>query len=137
MAGRGTDIKLDKAAIAAGGLHVIATEHQESERVDRQLIGRAARQGQPGTCQFYVSAEDELFVKYGEGLAKRIAKSCHKTGESRKDWSRDIRRIQVEAENETFDRRKDLFKHDTWTNDVLTTVAERNKLAKRKAKRAG
>ena len=71
MAGRGTDIKLDAAALAAGGLHVLMTEFHESRRVDRQLLGRCARQGEAGSAQAIVSAEDQLF-----GGLPRIFKRC-------------------------------------------------------------
>jgi len=64
MAGRGTDIRLDAAALRAGGLHVILTELHESRRIDRQLIGRGARQGDPGSFELVLSLEDELFVTY-------------------------------------------------------------------------
>ena len=68
MAGRGTDIKIDDAAARAGGLHVILTEFHESSRVDRQLFGRCARQGEPGTSIAMVCTEDELFSRYGPWL---------------------------------------------------------------------
>jgi len=75
MAGRGTDIKLGPGVADAGGLHVIGTERHEAARIDRQLIGRAARQGDPGSCQFFLSLEDELLEGLGpdrqEGLKKR------------------------------------------------------------------
>jgi preprotein translocase subunit SecA len=75
MAGRGTDIKLGPAVAEAGGLHVLGTERHEARRVDRQLAGRAGRQGDPGSCQFFVSLEDELL----EGL-----------GPHRQDWLREL-----------------------------------------------
>jgi preprotein translocase subunit SecA len=77
MAGRGTDIKLAPAVRAAGGLHVILTEFHESARVDRQLFGRCARQGDPGTTEAIVSLEDDLFVRYGGGTAK-LMRACAK-----------------------------------------------------------
>ena len=72
MAGRGTDIKLPPESLAAGGLHVIATELHESGRVDRQLFGRCARQGDPGSCEIHVSYEDDLIVRYAK-LASGVA----------------------------------------------------------------
>ncbi len=72
MAGRGTDIKLPPASLAAGGLHVIATELHESGRVDRQLFGRCARQGDPGSCDVFASYEDDLIVRYAR-LASGVA----------------------------------------------------------------
>jgi preprotein translocase subunit SecA len=74
MAGRGTDIKLDAEIAAKGGLHVIGTERHESRRIDRQLAGRCARQGDPGYCQFFVSLEDEIIEAYGEKPAIRLRK---------------------------------------------------------------
>jgi preprotein translocase subunit SecA len=70
MAGRGTDIRLDAAALRAGGLHVILTELHESRRIDRQLIGRGARQGDPGSFELVLSLEDELFVTYAPGALR-------------------------------------------------------------------
>ena len=81
MAGRGTDIKLTPAVAALGGLHVIGTERHESQRIDRQLAGRSARQGDPGYCQFFVSLEDEILEAYGEKPAIRLRKRHHGRGE--------------------------------------------------------
>jgi preprotein translocase subunit SecA len=71
MAGRGTDIKLHPDVAAAGGLHVILTEFHESQRIDRQLFGRGARQGDPGSCEALVSIEDDIFARYA-GVARRL-----------------------------------------------------------------
>ena len=65
MAGRGTDIKLDEASRAAGGLKIIGTERHESRRIDNQLRGRAGRQGDPGESRFYISLEDDLMRLFG------------------------------------------------------------------------
>lgn len=70
MAGRGTDIPLGEGVAEAGGLHVILTEFHESSRIDRQLYGRAARQGQPGSCENIVAWDDELFTRYAPGLRR-------------------------------------------------------------------
>ncbi|ARJ51987.1 accessory Sec system translocase SecA2 [Staphylococcus lutrae] len=72
MAGRGTDIKLGKGVKALGGLAVIICEHMENSRVDRQLRGRAGRQGDPGTSQIYISLDDYILKRWGEGSAERI-----------------------------------------------------------------
>jgi preprotein translocase subunit SecA len=72
MAGRGTDIKLARGTREAGGLAVIATERHESGRVDRQLFGRAARQGDPGRAQAFVSLEDELIIRYATKLGPLV-----------------------------------------------------------------
>lgn len=71
MAGRGTDILLEKGVHELGGLHVIGTERHESRRVDNQLKGRAGRQGDPGSSQFFLSLEDEMMQRYaGEDVEK-------------------------------------------------------------------
>ena len=124
MAGRGTDVKIDEAAEEAGGLHVIATQRQESSRVDRQLIGRSARAGKPGSCQFFISAEDELLEKHGESIAKQITASADSTGESLRNFEAATRNVQRIAEQQTFETRTDLYHQDQWLNDVLMTVAE-------------
>ena len=80
MAGRGTDIKLGEGVAALGGLHVIGTERHESRRIDRQLSGRCARQGDPGFAQFFVSLEDEIIEAFGEKPAARIRKRLRRPG---------------------------------------------------------
>src|SRR5205085_8259103 len=70
MAGRGTDIILGRGVAEIGGLHVVSTEPAASYRVDRQLFGRAARQGDPGTAQMFASAEDDLFLRHAKQLRK-------------------------------------------------------------------
>ena len=74
MAGRGTDIKLDEAALRAGGLHVILTEMHTAKRIDRQFIGRAGRQGDPGSAQVFVSLEDELVRHHAPRLAGALGR---------------------------------------------------------------
>lgn len=73
MAGRGTDIRLDREVIEQGGLHVIATERHDSARIDRQLFGRCGRQGDPGTYQTILSLDDQLFIDYGGSIRRRLA----------------------------------------------------------------
>jgi preprotein translocase subunit SecA len=80
MAGRGTDIKLDALVRERGGLHVILTEFNESSRIDRQLFGRCARQGDPGTIEAAVSLEDELFRRYAPRLTQLAAHMCSRRG---------------------------------------------------------
>jgi len=81
MAGRGTDIKLGEGVAALGGLHVIGTERHEARRIDRQLSGRCARQGDPGFAQFFISLEDEIIEAFGEKPAARIRKKYAGRGE--------------------------------------------------------
>ncbi|KQQ94887.1 preprotein translocase subunit SecA [Massilia sp. Leaf139] len=80
MAGRGTDIRPDPAVLALGGLHVILTEFHESARVDRQLFGRCARQGQPGTVEAYVSLDDELFIRFAPLLRAAMLPAARRCG---------------------------------------------------------
>src|SRR5438552_17991205 len=86
MAGRGTDIKLGEGVAEAGGLHVIGTERHEALRIDRQLIGRGARQGDPGSYQFFLSLEDELL----EGLGPVKQENLRRRGEvgAEDDWQK-------------------------------------------------
>jgi preprotein translocase subunit SecA len=81
MAGRGTDIKLGEGVAEVGGLHVIGTERHEARRIDRQLSGRCARQGDPGLAQFFISLDDEIVEAYGEKRAARIRKRLRGRGE--------------------------------------------------------
>jgi preprotein translocase subunit SecA len=121
MAGRGTDIPLSAAAKQAGGLHVIATDYHESERVDRQLMGRCARQGDPGSYQMMASADDELFIKFAPELVKAIRQSADKDDLARKDFSADVARLQLRLLRESFERRLRLLAQDHWTETMLDT----------------
>ncbi|QDS89525.1 preprotein translocase subunit SecA [Rosistilla ulvae] len=123
MAGRGTDIALTDASRARGGLHVIATEHHPCARVDRQLIGRAARQGDPGSYQFFVSAEDEIF-QHAPQLAESISARCSGAPEAQHDFSTEIARLQNDLENQAYQRRTQLTRADQWLDRVLETVAK-------------
>lgn len=98
MAGRGADICIDDAARQVGGLHVIAAQRHSDIRIDRQLIGRCARQGDPGSYQFYVSAEDSLLQEYGNVLAKRMMGLAGPTGEIFRNLDGAVREIQRRAE---------------------------------------
>ena len=125
MAGRGTDIKLEPKSIEAGGLHVIATEMHPSRRVDRQLAGRAARQGDPGSCQFYLSAADELIHSRAPAVAQQIVASAGESGETRKDFSADVRRVQQQAEAAALLARQNMVAHDDWMESVQSSLAKR------------
>jgi preprotein translocase subunit SecA len=110
MAGRGTDILLHNEVHRAGGLHVIATEYHSADRIDRQLVGRSARQGDPGSCQFMVSLEDELFFQIPEKLKKRWQAAGQREGRSELSaarWLTVFRRAQRRIERQhSRDRRK-------------------------------
>ena len=113
MAGRGTDIKLHADVAAAGGLHVILTEFHESARVDRQLFGRAARQGDPGSVCAIVCLEDELFVRYAPwltGLARKLVLSPGYLG--RLTFAGLVRYAQNRAERASRRVRLDSIKRD-------------------------
>src|SRR5215213_35352 len=115
MAGRGTDIKLGPGVKEAGGLAIIGTERHESRRVDRQLRGRAGRQGDPGTSQFYVALEDDLMRMFGsERIAKIMDKLGYKEGEviQHSMITKSIERAQKKVEENNFGIRKRLLEYD-------------------------
>lgn len=124
MAGRGTDIRVQPEALAVGGLHVIASQKQESLRVDRQLFGRTARQGEVGSCQMFVSADDDLVQQFGPALASRMKSMKTVDGEIHLNLESDLRRVQQLAERHRFEQRLQLFQHDEWLTGVLAAVAE-------------
>jgi preprotein translocase subunit SecA len=123
MAGRGTDIRLQESVAELGGLHVIASEPNESVRVDRQLYGRAARQGDPGSCQLFVSADDLLMRKYGPGLASLLKRLAKNSGEASVDLSTEVRRLQQRVERIQFLSRRKLLQNDNWLQELLAKCA--------------
>lgn len=112
MAGRGTDIVLDEDVRAAGGLHVIATEMHSSARIDRQLVGRAARQGDPGTYQFFLSLEDELLrcVTTKRLMRLRQQASPNAIGELSLEWLSFFRKTQRFLERQHAKQRRELLR---------------------------
>jgi preprotein translocase subunit SecA len=119
MAGRGTDIKLTQAVKDAGGLAIIGTERHDSRRVDRQLRGRAGRQGDPGSSQFYVSLEDNLMrLFHSERIAKLMDKMGHQEGEviQHSMVTKSIERAQKKVEENNFGIRKRLLEYDDVMN---------------------
>jgi len=119
MAGRGTDIKLSQEVKESGGLAIIATERHDSRRVDRQLRGRAGRQGDPGSSQFYVSLEDKLMRLFNsESIAKMMDKMGHQDGEviQHSMVSKSIERAQKKVEENNFGIRKRLLDYDDVMN---------------------
>ncbi len=112
MAGRGTDIRLDPAAAAAGGLFVIGTELHESARIDRQLMGRAGRQGDPGDAVFFLSADDELALRHLPGFLRRQIGG--------RAWGRHwLRFAQRRAEKQAARNRANVLKQDDWLDESL------------------
>jgi preprotein translocase subunit SecA len=119
MAGRGTDIKINDAVKAAGGLAIIGTERHDSRRVDRQLRGRAGRQGDPGSSQFYISLEDKLMRLFqSERIAKLMDGMGHQEGEviQHKMVTKSIERAQKKVEENAFGVRKRLLEYDDVMN---------------------
>mgnify|MGYP003390625012 FL=1 len=132
MAGRGTDIKLQGDAKANGGLAIIGTERHDSRRVDRQLRGRAGRQGDPGSSQFYVSLEDNLMRLFGsERIAKMMDKMGHKEGEviQHSMITKSIERAQKKVEENNFGIRKRLLEYDDVMNKQRDVIYKRRKNA--------
>ena len=129
MAGRGTDIKLDDAAKAAGGLKIIGTERHESRRIDNQLRGRSGRQGDPGESQFFISLEDDLMRLFGsETLIETFNKLHIPEGEQieHKMLTNTIEKAQKKIESNNFGVRKNLLEYDQVMNDQREIIyAER------------
>ncbi len=119
MAGRGTDIKINQEVKDAGGLAIVGTERHDSRRVDRQLRGRAGRQGDPGSSQFFVSLEDNLMRLFqSERIAKLMDRMGHKEGEviQHSMVSKSIERAQKKVEENNFGIRKRLLEYDDVMN---------------------
>jgi preprotein translocase subunit SecA len=122
MAGRGTDVKLTEEARQLGGLHVLATSRNVSNRIDRQLAGRAARQGDPGSCQFLLAADDEIFAKYDQKLGNSIASGGNKSGENNRNYSPKVSELQGEIERLGYESRRRLVHHDNWMDKIREVI---------------
>ena len=132
MAGRGTDIKLGAGVKEAGGLAIIGTERHDSRRVDRQLRGRAGRQGDPGTSSFYVSLEDDLMRLFGsERIAGLVDRMGLKEGEvlQHSMLSKSIERAQRKVEENNFGIRKRLLEYDDVMNSQREVIYTRRRNA--------
>lgn len=132
MAGRGTDIKLREGVKEVGGLAIIGTERHDSRRVDRQLRGRAGRQGDPGSSQFFVSLEDDLMRKFGsERIAKLMDRMGLKEGEVIQHGmiSKSIERAQKKVEENNFGSRKHLLEYDDVMNAQRKAIYRKRKNA--------
>ncbi len=132
MAGRGTDIKLSDEVKAAGGLAIIGTERHESRRVDRQLRGRAGRQGDPGSSVFFVSLEDNLMRLFGnERIASMMDKLGFQEGEmiEHKWINSSIERAQKKVEENHFGSRKRLLEYDDVMNKQRTVIYDKRRHA--------
>lgn len=132
IAGRGTDIMLGEGVAELGGLHVIGTERHESRRIDNQLRGRAGRQGDPGSSQFYVSLEDDLMRIFG---GERIAGLMETLGLDEDTpienaiVSRSLESAQKKVEGHNFDQRKNLVEYDDVMNKHRTAIYKRRRAA--------
>jgi preprotein translocase subunit SecA len=132
MAGRGTDIKLGAGVKDAGGLAIIGTERHESRRVDRQLRGRAGRQGDPGTSQFFVSLEDNLMRLFGsERISNIMVKMGIEEGEviQHSMITNSIERAQKKVEENNFGVRKRLLEYDDVMNSQRTVIYSKRRNA--------
>ncbi len=127
MAGRGTDIKLDDEAKAAGGLKIIGTERHESRRIDNQLRGRSGRQGDPGESRFYISLEDDLMRLFGSERLMSVFNTLGvEDGEQieHKMLSSAIEKAQEKIENNNFGIRKNLLEYDQVMNEQREIIYE-------------
>lgn len=119
MAGRGTHIHLGEGVAASGGLHVIALEIEESRRIDLQLTGRTARQGQPGSHQTFFSADDFVIRRYLPAEAERLAAMRgNNHGELPARWESVFRQAQARAEKTRYESRQGLLRHDDWLSET-------------------
>ena len=121
MAGRGTDIKLGQGVAKKGGLHVISTEMNESRRIDRQLFGRAGRQGDPGTAVAFVSFDDELMIKHCASWRRYLARWLFESKLFGGRWlaRRTFEHAQKNASKLAYRRRKGVMRHDRWLEEMF------------------
>jgi preprotein translocase subunit SecA len=121
MAGRGTDIRLEGGVAESGGLHVIATERHDSPRVDRQLFGRAGRQGDPGSAQAFVSMDDELLVRHTPTVLRRVVRTALTRGfpGAEKMAEKAVKIAQSTAEHMARRARANVLRMDTWLDEAV------------------
>ena len=127
MAGRGTDIKLDEEAKAAGGLKIIGTERHESRRIDNQLRGRSGRQGDPGESKFYISLEDDLMRLFGSERLMSVFSTLGVPEDEEiqhKMLSSAIEKAQTKIENNNYGIRKNLLEYDRVNNEQREIIYE-------------
>ena len=122
MAGRGTDIRLSSDAEKAGGLHVIATERNSSRRIDRQLFGRAGRQGDPGSAQAFVALDDELFLRHLASAEQRALAALlrAKVPGAHAILRAAVSHAQRRAQSRAFQQRRSVMAADSWMEDALS-----------------
>ena len=122
MAGRGAHIPLPAGSEKAGGLHVIGLERHESARIDRQLVGRAARQGQPGSAQFFLSLEDHLLSLCGGKIVAKLSALPHRDGELPAATAGHFLRAQRAMEAADRESRRALAEYDKWLDELKHTL---------------
>ncbi len=134
MAGRGTDIKLGEGVVELGGLAVIGTERHEARRIDNQLRGRSGRQGDPGYSRFYLSAQDELMVRFGGDRFERVLgmianpdEDGNETPLESKMFSRFVESAQKKVEGANYDRRKNVVEYDEVLRKQREIIYEQRK----------
>lgn len=118
MAGRGTHISLSEETIALGGLHVIGVERNESVRIDRQLIGRCARQGQPGSAQFFISADDAMAPAFKKGWENEKGEIKPAAPATRK-----LLKAQAKIEEKAYEQRQLATERDEWIDQTRNILA--------------
>jgi preprotein translocase subunit SecA len=123
MAGRGTDIVLSAGTLRRGGLHVIGEQRHDNARIDLQLMGRAARQGDPGSCQFFISADDDLICRHDPALRDEMRHSRQSRSEIKGNLEHRIDRIQGRIERDRRAQRRRLLRHDRWLEEVMQNLA--------------
>ncbi len=124
MAGRGTHIGLSDEAKDAGGLHVIQVERNDSARIDRQLIGRGARQGQPGSAQSFVSADDYMLTTYAPEVQDQLRRTkADDKGELPGRLTAVFDRVQAEVEKSRYEMRVRMAEHDLWQEDTKESLS--------------
>ena len=132
MAGRGTDIKLGPGVAGLGGLHIIGTERHESRRIDRQLRGRAGRQGDPGSSKFFLSLEDDLMRLFGSERISRVMQRLGiEEGEAIEHSmiTNSVERAQKKVEENNFGISKRLLEYDDVMNQQREVIYERRRQA--------
>jgi len=130
MAGRGTDIKLGEGVVEVGGLHIIGTERHEARRIDNQLRGRAGRQGDPGSSQFFVSLEDELMKRFGGDRVKNIMDRLGLAEDQpieNRIITKSIESAQAKIEGFNFDIRKHVLEYDDIMNKQREVVYKKRR----------
>jgi preprotein translocase subunit SecA len=122
LAGRGTDISLHESVKECGGLHVIVTECQTSGRMDRQLIGRCGRQGDPGSAQVFASAEDTLVTQFGPWLANALRREADALCEVHSNFTSQLQRLQTTAERQQYSARVNMLRRDIARDTLLRSM---------------